>query len=115
MSTRSISFQPQENRVMKAFRQLVTATLIPASLILASCSSAGDPGDDPATSDPGVTVAVQEEGTGTHVNAVTEAPTGFDNKTNGFNPNNLSATALQAAMDAARATFSEVEAFEDGI
>jgi CxxC motif-containing protein (DUF1111 family) len=100
---------------MKAFRQLVTATLIPASLVLASCSSAGDPGDDPATSDPGVTVAVQEEGTGVHNAAITEAPTGFDNKTNGFNPNNLNATALQAAMDAARGTFSEVEAFTDGI
>ena len=100
---------------MKAFRQLVTATLIPASLVLASCSSAGDPSDDPATSDPGVAVATQEEGTGVHTNAITEAPTGFDNKTNGFNPNNLSAAALQTAMDDARDTFSEVEAFTDGI
>src|SRR5882724_4724251 len=101
---------------MKAFRQLVTATLIlPASMILASCSSAGEPSDDPAVNDPGVAVTLQEEGTGVHTNAITEAPTGFDNKTNGFNPNNLSAADLQAAMDAARDTFSEVEAFTDAI
>ena len=100
---------------MNAFRQIVRATwIVPASLILASCS-APEATDSPETSDPGVAVALQEEGGGVHVNAITEAPTGFDNKTNGFNPNNLSATALQAAMDEARDTFSEVEAFEDGI
>jgi len=100
---------------MNTFRQLVTATLIvPASLILASCS-APQATDDQAANDPGVAVALQEEGTGVHTNAVTEAPTGFDNKTNGFNPDGLSATALQDAMDEARDTFSEVEAFEDGM
>jgi len=82
-------------------------------LFLASCSAPD--ATDSATSDPGVAVALQEEGTGVHSSAITEAPTGFDNKTNGFNPNNLSATALQTAMDAARDTFSEVEAFDDGI
>ena len=98
---------------MNAFRQLVTASwIVPASFFLASCS-APEPTDS-AASDPGVAVALQEEG-GPHTNAITEAPTGFDNKTNGFNPNNLSAADLQAAMDAARDTFSEVEAFEDGI
>ncbi|HMG52742.1 MAG TPA: hypothetical protein VK601_04665, partial [Kofleriaceae bacterium] len=68
--------------------------------MLIACSSS-EPGD-PAGDDPGVAVAVSEEGTGVHTNAVTEALAGFDNKTNGFNPNNLSAAALQAAMDEAR-------------
>src|ERR1043166_8875087 len=91
---------------MNAFRQIVRATwIVPASLILASCS-APEATDSPETSDPGVAVALQEEGGGVHVNAITEAPTGFDNKTNGFNPNNLSATALQAAMDEALDTLS---------
>jgi CxxC motif-containing protein (DUF1111 family) len=90
---------------MKAFRQLVTASLIvPASLLIA-CSSA-EPGD-PAGDDPGVAVAVSEEGTGVHTNAVTEALAGFDNLTNGF--------SLQADMDEARDTFSEVEELADGI
>jgi len=90
---------------MKAFRQLVTASLIvPASLLIA-CSSS-EPGD-PAGDDPGVAVATSEEGTGVHTNAVTEALQGFDNKTNGF--------SLQADMDEARDTFSEVEELADGI
>src|SRR5437868_11378040 len=94
---------------MKAFRQLVTATLIvPASLIVVSCSSlSSSTEDDPATSDPGVTVSIQGEGSGVHVNAVTEAPTGFDSKTNGF--------VDQPTMDAARAKFETPELFTDGI
>jgi len=90
---------------MKAFRQLVTASLIvPASLLIA-CSSS-EPGDL-AGDDPGVAVATAEEGTGVHTNAVTEAVTGFDNKTNGF--------STQADMDEALDTFSEVEELADGI
>ena len=93
---------------MKAFRQLVTATLIvPASLILASCSSSAPSSDQPEFTDPGVAVATQEEGTGVHVNAVTEAPTGFTGATNGFVP--------QADMDGARAAFETAEVFADGI
>ena len=93
---------------MKAFRQLVTATLIvPASLILASCSSSAPSSDQPEFTDPGVAVATQEEGTGVHVNAVTEAPTGFTGATNGF--------ILQADMDGARAAFETAEVFADGI
>src|SRR5436190_11938912 len=106
---------------MKAHRQLYTLPLLlPASLLLASCSapssSDGTQPSNPAD-DPNVAVATQADDAppGPHVNAVTEAPTGFDNKTNGFNPNHLTAAALQAAMDATRDTFSEVEAFEDGM
>ena len=93
---------------MKAFRQLVTATLIvPASLILASCSSSAPSSDDPEFTDPGVAVATQEEGSGVHTNAITEAPTGFTGATNGFVP--------QADMDTARAGFETAELFSDGI
>jgi CxxC motif-containing protein (DUF1111 family) len=95
---------------MKAFRQLVTATLLlPGSLIVASCSPSSDPSADPAAQDPGLAVAMQEDDgpTGPHVNAVTEAPTGFDGLPNGnCSPAEFRATGL---------TFSEVEAFEDGI
>src|SRR5579859_3637094 len=117
MSTRSSCSEPQENRHMKAFRQFVTAALIvPASLAIASCSSsATDDQQDPSVLDPGVAVAAQEEGTGVHVNTITEAPTGFDNLTNGFNPNNLPASQLQGAMDAARDVFEEVEGLAQGI
>jgi CxxC motif-containing protein (DUF1111 family) len=93
---------------MKAFRQLVTATLIvPASLILASCSSSAPSSDDPEGTDPGIAVATQEEGNGVHTNAVTEAPTGFTGATNGF--------TTQADMDGARAAFEAAELFTDGI
>ncbi|HEX3758409.1 MAG TPA: di-heme oxidoredictase family protein [Kofleriaceae bacterium] len=108
---------------MKAFRQLVTASLLlPSSLIVASCSS---PSPDQGAQDPSVGIAVSADDgpQGPHVNAVTEAPTGFDNLTNGFNPKHLSTTpgaggapsALQAAMNAAKDTFSEVELFTDGL
>jgi hypothetical protein len=61
----------------------------------------------PRRTDPGVTVATQEEGTGVHTNAVTEAPTGFNFTTNGF--------VAQTDMDAARAGFETAETFADGI
>jgi CxxC motif-containing protein (DUF1111 family) len=94
---------------MKAFRQLVTATLIlPGSLIVASCSSSAT-ADDPAAQDPGLAVATQADdpAQGPHVNAVTEAPQGFDGQPNG------NCTAAQ--MRTTGLTFREVEAFEDGI
>jgi CxxC motif-containing protein (DUF1111 family) len=82
--------------------------LLPASLIFAACSSSKDDGTSADAADnPTVSVAVAAEGTGVHVNAVTEAPAGFDNRTNGF--------SAQATMDAARDTFSEVELLTDGI
>jgi hypothetical protein len=95
---------------MKAFRQFVTATLLlPGSLIVASCSSAGEPPADPAALDPGLAVATQADDPvpGPHVNAVTEAPTGFDGLSNG--------NCTQAEFRATGGTFSEVEAFEDGM
>jgi CxxC motif-containing protein (DUF1111 family) len=88
-------------------KALVTASLIlPASLIFAACSAHED-SSDPTQNDPGLAVAVSEEGSGVHVNAITEAPTGFDNLTNGF--------STQAAMDAARLSFETTETFDDGI
>jgi CxxC motif-containing protein (DUF1111 family) len=76
-------------------------------LIFTACSSSQSDGNlDPST-DPAVSVVTGEEGTGVHTNAVTEAPTGFDAKTNGF--------SSQAAMDAAGDVFSEVEELADGI
>jgi CxxC motif-containing protein (DUF1111 family) len=96
---------------MKLIRKLVTASLIlPTSLILAACSASetGVPAADDPAADPGVATAVQEEGDGVHVNAITEAPTGFDNLTNGF--------STQANMDAARDVFAnEVEEIADGL
>src|SRR4051812_16024533 len=75
-----------EITAMKLFRHLVTASLIlPASLFVASCSGAGDStATDPTAQDPGVGVALSEEASGPHINAITEAPVGFDNLTNGF-------------------------------
>jgi CxxC motif-containing protein (DUF1111 family) len=103
---------------MKAFRQLVTATLLlPGSLIVASCSASDDgTATDPAAQDPGLAVAVAQESTGIHTNVVTEAPTGFDNQDNGF----CATLAVppqtgQQFMDAARLVFEEVEEFADGI
>jgi CxxC motif-containing protein (DUF1111 family) len=93
---------------MKMFRQFLTASMIlPASLIMAcSAPDAPDALDDSAA-DPGVAIATQEEGTGVHTNAITEAVTGFDNKTNGF--------LTQANFDGARAAFEAAELFTDGI
>jgi CxxC motif-containing protein (DUF1111 family) len=92
---------------MNAFRQIFTFSLIvPASLLAAACDSGAGTSETQAD-DPGVAVALSEEGTGVHTNAVTEAPTGFDGLTNGF--------STQAAMDAAGDTFSEVEQLSDGI
>jgi CxxC motif-containing protein (DUF1111 family) len=102
-------------------KSLITASLlVPTSLLFASCSlpggdAASDSSSDTTTDDPNLNVTVSAEASGPHTNPITEAPTGFDAKTNGFNPNNLSAAALQAAMDTAADTFSETEAFTDGI
>jgi CxxC motif-containing protein (DUF1111 family) len=95
---------------MKRFRHLVTATLIlPASLLAAACSSDSSTAGDPAALDPSVGVATQADDPvpGPHVNAVTEAPTGFDGLSNG--------NCTQAEFRAVGGTFSEVEAFEDGL
>ena len=88
-------------------KALVTASLLlPASLIFGACSSHND-ASDPTENEPGLAVITAEEGSGVHVNAITEAPTGFDNLSNG--------NCTQTAMDANRDTFSEVEVDDDGI
>jgi CxxC motif-containing protein (DUF1111 family) len=92
---------------MTVYRKLFTVSLLlPASLLLASCAEdpAEDLSDDPA---PDVSNIVQAEATGPSGAALTEAPTGFDGKTNGF--------VAQADMDSAADGFSEVEELADGI
>jgi CxxC motif-containing protein (DUF1111 family) len=94
---------------MKAHHQLYKVSLLlPTSLLFASCSSS-TPADDPAAQDPGLAVATQADDPqpGPHVNAVTEAPTGFDGLPNG--------NCTPAEFRAAGLTFREVEAYEDGI
>jgi len=91
---------------MKPYRQLYAVLLLPASLVFASC--AREDSTESQSDDPGPAAAiVQEEGTTVHTNAVTEAPTGFDNKTNGFVP--------QATFDADKDLFEEREAIADGL
>src|ERR1043165_161213 len=95
---------------MKAYRQLLNVSLVlPASLLLASCSSAGGSQPSNPDDDPVIAAATQDEDApnGPHVNAVTEAPAGFDGLSNG--------NCSQAEFKATGLTFSEVEAFEDGI
>jgi len=95
---------------MKAHQLYNISLLLPASLLFASCSSPSS-GSQPSNpdDDPIVTAATQEDdgASGPHVNAVTEAPTGFDGLPNG----NCSAAEFRATG----LTFSEVEAFEDGM
>ena len=95
---------------MKAHRQLYTLPLLlPASLLFACSSPSGDTQPSNPSDDPNVAVATQADDPlpGPHVNAVTEAPTGFDGLPNGnCTPDEFRATG---------GTFSEVEAFEDGI
>ncbi len=97
-------------------KALVTASLLLPTSLLIACSTAqdGTTSSDPS-GDPTVAVAVAAEGTGVHVNAVTEAPTGFQFEadtrmplTNGF--------STQAAMDTAGDVFAnEVEGIDDGL
>jgi len=61
---------PGEDALMKSL--VTTSLLLPASLIFA-CSSSKDGTTLDLSTDPSMSVAVGEEGTGVHVNAVTEA------------------------------------------
>jgi CxxC motif-containing protein (DUF1111 family) len=95
---------------MKAHHQLYKISLLlPTSLLFACSAPSSSDGTRPSTpdDDPIVNVAASEEGTGVHVNAVTEAPTGFDGLSNG--------NCTQDEFKATGLTFSEVEAFEDGM
>jgi CxxC motif-containing protein (DUF1111 family) len=88
---------------MKTF--VSASWLLPVSLMFAACTSSRDAGSSPERSgDPGA-IAVAEAAI--VAAAATEAPTGFDNKTNGF--------CTQAQMDDARAVFEEIESPVDGL
>ncbi|HEX8110224.1 MAG TPA: di-heme oxidoredictase family protein [Kofleriaceae bacterium] len=93
---------------MKAHQLYKLPLLLPASLLFACSSPSGTQPSDP-DNDPVVAAATQEDDSapGPHVNAVTEAPTGFDGLPNG--------NCTAAEFRATGLTFSEVEAFEDGI
>jgi CxxC motif-containing protein (DUF1111 family) len=95
---------------MKAHRQLVTVSLLfPASLLFAACDPAGStPSAQAAEEDTFAAIqaaAVPEALTANA--AITEAPAGFDNQSNGF----LSAADFDTALD----VFSEIEAISDGL
>ena len=97
---------------MKAHRQLYKiSSLLPTSLLFVACSSPSPSDGQPSNPEDNPNVAVTSQADdplpGPHVNAVTEAPTGFDGLSNG--------NCTQAEMRATGGTFSEVEAFEDGI
>ena len=87
---------------MKTF--VSASWLLPVSLVFA-CTSSRDAGDSPGPSAESSAVAVAEAAI--VAAAVTEAPTGFDNLTNGF--------CTQAQMDDARAVFEEIEGPVDGL
>src|SRR5262249_36240262 len=82
--------------------------LLPISLIFTACTASRD-GTAPAPSnEPGAAVVVEAAAEAAIVAAaVTEAPTGFDNKTNGF--------CTQAQMDDARAVLGGMEGPADGL
>jgi CxxC motif-containing protein (DUF1111 family) len=96
---------------MTVYRKLFTVSLIlPASLLLASCAQ--DSSEDLLSDDsplPDVSDIVQAEARAPGITALTEAPAGFDNESNGF------PLQVAASMEEAKDTFSEVELFEDGI
>ena len=83
---------------MTVRHQLVIALLVLPAPWMAGACSPGDGSSDGTTDVHGAEVTV---------NALTEAPTGFDGLTNGF--------ATQAAMDAAAAVFTQIEDVGDGL
>jgi CxxC motif-containing protein (DUF1111 family) len=86
---------------MKMF--VSASLLLSVSLIFTACSASRD-GTSQEPSDPSAAVVAEAAIVAA---AVTEAPTGFDNKTNGF--------CTQVQMDAARAVFDEIEGPADGL
>jgi CxxC motif-containing protein (DUF1111 family) len=96
---------------MKAYRLATASLLLPASLLFAACSpealSSDEASAEPATSVSSGSVTVAPEALGPSIAAITEAPAGFDNLTNGF--------LSQADFDAAKDVFEEVEALADGL
>jgi CxxC motif-containing protein (DUF1111 family) len=97
---------------MKAHRKLFAVSLLlPASLLFAACSreDASSEGqlDEPGTAVAAAAVNITPEATIISNAPITEAPTGFDNLTNGV--------STQANMDAAKDVFEEVEAIANGL
>ncbi|HEX2691343.1 MAG TPA: hypothetical protein VHN14_32240, partial [Kofleriaceae bacterium] len=88
---------------MKAYSQLAVLLLLPTTLLAAACSPEGPTPTEQASAD----VAAAAVGVTTQAIAATEAPTGFDNLTNGF--------LNQTDFDAARDVFEEVEGLADGL
>ena len=90
-----------------AYPQLVLSLFLPTSLLAVACSPDGSTATEEATTAvAAAAVSVMPEAALTAA-AVTEAPTGFDNLTNGV----LSQTDFDAAKD----VFEEVEAIADGL
>jgi CxxC motif-containing protein (DUF1111 family) len=75
-------------------------------LIVAACSAPDTDGQDIWSDVPSVP-EVSADGSAIQVNAITEAPTGYDGLSNGF--------STQADMDAAAEIFREIHAVEDGL
>jgi CxxC motif-containing protein (DUF1111 family) len=88
---------------MKLHRQIFTVSLLSASLLFVACSRE----DSQEPVDPTVSVVGQQEGTGVNINAITEAPTGFDNLTNGL--------TTQAVFLEDLDVFAEQEQIADGL
>ena len=89
---------------MKVHCQLVTVSLLfPASLIFAACS----PADTRTPIDEDTAAVATAALTTTTSAAITEAPAGFDDLTNGF--------TNQTDFDANLDVFSEIEAIADGL
>jgi CxxC motif-containing protein (DUF1111 family) len=104
------SLRTQENSVMKTHRKLIrTSIWLPVSAVVAACSPAsGTTSEEDASAAVVQAATVTPEGTGISPAAITEAPAGFDNLTNGF--------STQTAMDAAIAVFAtEIEGIADGL
>ncbi|HEU4733034.1 MAG TPA: di-heme oxidoredictase family protein [Kofleriaceae bacterium] len=84
--------------------------LLPASLTIAACSPAPDAGstdDAVAAVNQAATATIPPEGGGVTPGVVTEAPTGFDNQTNG----SISQTEFALAL----AAFDTQEVLDDGL
>jgi CxxC motif-containing protein (DUF1111 family) len=92
---------------MTLLRRFAAASLpLSASLIIAACAAPDTDGQDVLSEVPGVP-EVSADGSAIQVNAITEAPTGYDGLSNGF--------STQADMDAAAEVFREIHAIEDGL
>jgi CxxC motif-containing protein (DUF1111 family) len=87
---------------MKTFAS--ASWLLPVSWMFAACTTARDGAPPAPSGDPSATAVAQAAIVAA---AATEAPTGFDNLSNGF--------CTQAQMDDARAVFDEVESPSDGL